>query len=342
MYIFIDARTGMHENPHILWYAKFWWKLWQEFHQNDELVYLVSHHTDMENESYIVLPPDTLFANKIPLRQKQIGNMLFRTMSFSPLPLYDTSMPAISHIWWLGNFLYNLPYRFWGKTRENFFFRRKLSRSTQILVPHIGVGRDIADMFHISEKKIGIMNLLTDNSLMCRDFREPLVSFDGKYCIYDGGYGYESRIEELIYEWSKYADTTEEPVYLLLLGHAGERLTDVLSTIRAFDTKGIIKYMGYPSREELDSLYHHASGWVYAGNYFSAYPALAYACSHGIPLLLPALDVLLWYKAFHFSVNHIDTLHSYIEALIRTQKTEQKSYDTKAYMEAYKNLLSKK
>jgi hypothetical protein len=100
--------------------------------------------------------------------------------------------------------------------------------------------------------------------------------------------------------------------------------------------------MGYPCREELDSLYHHASGWVYAGNYFSAYGALAYACSHGVPLLLPAIDALLSYKAFHFGVNHIDTLHSYIDTLIRTQKIEQKVYDKYLYIESYQSLLSKK
>jgi len=214
-------------------------------------------------------------------------------VNFSKFPPYDKSIPTISHIfdnsWPLYEF-YNLP--FFQRKKAERMIRRILNDSHSIIVPNISIGRELVEIFDISEERIEVTSFFP--FVFSSEQNRVLPSFldNQEYFLYDWWYGATSNIVNLLVEWWKYARESEAKVLLILLWLAWESLSLLTQTLRAFDLSEYVKYLWYQMmNKEILFIKMQMAGYIYENTILDEF----------LFLLLSRIDFRLFFPIYRIS-----------------------------------------
>jgi hypothetical protein len=92
--------------------------------------------------------------------------------------------------------------------------------------------------------------------------------------------------------------------------------------VQQLDITGSVRIIGTLESDSIESLYMHASGWIYIGAYYASGPRIELARSHHIPLLISDISSLSDYHATALCIhpNHLNTLGESLQYLEQGDK----------------------
>lgn len=132
---------------------------------------------------------------------------------------------------------------------------------------------------------------------------------------------------------------------LLLVGKQSSVETrDLALQIQSLGLTGSVRIIGALENESIESLYMHASGWIYVGAYYSGGPRIELARSHHIPLLISDIPALLDYQsdAINIHPSHLSVLGQALRDLETRVQKETRKISNENIMIGYERVISKK
>lgn len=110
------------------------------------------------------------------------------------------------------------------------------------------------------------------------------------------------------------------------------------------DITGSVRIIGALEGESIESLYMHASGWIYIGAYYTSGPRIELARSHHIPLLISDIASLSDYHAGSLRIHpsHLTTLGASLQSLEQSDKKETRKLSNDDIMKRYEKIIAEK
>lgn len=110
------------------------------------------------------------------------------------------------------------------------------------------------------------------------------------------------------------------------------------------DLTGSIRIIGALEAENIESIYIHASGWIYVGAYYTGGPRIELARSHSIPLLISDIVSLSDYHtgAIRVHPSHLATLGKVLSELEQSKQKETRKVSNDDIMKRYEKILAEK
>ena len=345
MHLIIDIRSTSPVDPMMTRYASSWVDLWIERHPIDRVSYIhYMHHDCPENGTSVIVSPSVWWRSKQPISVRWVQD-IFRCVNFSCYTPYDTSVTTLSHIWDHVNILYpKSEKRLWGKwLRLN--TKKYNKNNNTIIVPSLSIGQEAVEITHTREQDIEIIPYLTLSPIKWDRHALNQLSISGSYWLYDGSYGSEAGIFALLRWYRDYHDKGGTHMLILMWGLSPTELRDISLKIQQLSLTGLVRIIGTLEWETQETLYAHASGWIYVGAYYTGGPRIELARSHRIPLLIPNIASLSDYHADAVLIHpsHLGSLGQTLCDLEQSQSSVPKrtlSNDT--IMWKYEKLIAEK
>jgi hypothetical protein len=344
MHLIIDIRQSSPIDPIIVRYAENWVDLWIARHPTDIVSYI--HYSGQDcpenGRSLIVSPPSWWWGRK----RLSIWdtNEIFRCINFSPYPPYDPSITTTSHIWDHAGILYprETPPLFERYTHTIADIRN--NKNNTIIVPSLTVGQEAVEITHIPEAAIEIIPYITMHPGKWDRHTLSQLSISGSYWLYDGSYGSESGIVNLLKWYKSYRDLGGTHILLLAGRQSSLETRDIALQIQSLSLTGSVRIIWALESESIESLYLHASGWIYVGAYYSGGPRVELARSHHIPLLIPDIPSLIDYHSDAMTIHpsHLSGLGQAIRDLEHMDKKENRKISNDNIMIGYERVISQK
>ncbi|MBC7503942.1 hypothetical protein H7169_03145 [Candidatus Gracilibacteria bacterium] len=344
MHLIIDIRSASPIDPMITRYASSWVDLWIDRHPTDRMSYIHYSHQDCpENGRSVVVSPSVWWRGDKRLSVRGIQE-IFRCVNFSSYEPYDTSITTLSHIWDHTDILY-------PKSEKNFSQKwlrlknKNHNKQNIIIVPSLSVGQEAVEINHVQEKDIEIIPYLTLPLIKGDRHTLSQLSISGPYWLYDGSYGSESGIYTLIRGYRDYRDSNGNHILILMGRLALTELRDVSLQIQQLSLTGFVRIIGTLDGEGQETLYMHASGWLYVGAYYAGGPRIELARSHHIPLLISDIASLSDYHegATLIHPSHLGNLGQSLCDLENSGKnTLKRSLSNDIIMRKYEKLIAEK
>lgn len=204
MHLLIDIRSSHPSDFSAYFYAKIWVNFWISLHPHDTISWLLYEDQDISEVNSFPIARDNPWFSKKKLASHSYGPD--RIISFSQEKMIDPSVKTILHIPDITEFLY-------PRSIQNWFTRKKrekeykdiLSKSHKIIVPHFDIGRELAEVFQVSEEKIYVIPYLTDTQQRKNDHSiRSLYSLTGEYFFTEGTPGEEWNPLGILTQYSQY------------------------------------------------------------------------------------------------------------------------------------------
>ncbi len=343
MHLIIDIRTSERYTL-IERYASSWVTLWLERHPTDRVSYLHLAHQECPNNggSLIVRPARGWWTTKIPLRNPD-STEIYRYVSFSPYPIYESEVSSIRHIWDNGSILY-------PRISSSWFARFSSLRDTHtyrwetIIVPCISVWREIVEIQHIAEEHMEIIPYLALAHIVPDRHILSQLWLTGAYWIHDGTYGSESGIEALLTGYASYRHLGGHHSLILTGVMTPEEMRYMSYQIQSRELMGSVRIIGALHWAQLEALYMSASGWIYVWGYYMGWPRIELARSHHIPLLISDIDAFVDYREWSIVVHpsHLGDLKETLQILETRESQQYSKIPNEALMKWYEKILAEK
>lgn len=344
MHLIIDIRSTSPVDPIMTRYASSWVDLWSTRHPTDRISYLHYEQQDCpENGRSVVVSLSSWWSRK-PLFSARWVNDIFRCVSFSTCPPYDNHIVTLSHIWDFAHILY--------PRYEKTLIDRLLSVHTKnrnrkwntIIVPSLTIGQQTVELTHMAEEDIEIIPYITLTLIQAARHTLAQLSISGPYWIFDGSYGSESGIHGLLQGYKDYRDMGGSHLLLLMGRLSPNELRDISLRVQQLNLTGSVRIIGALDSEGIESLYLHASGWIYVGAYYTSGPRIELARSHHIPLLISDIDSLSDYHDWSLLIHpsHLGTLGNLLQQLEHSDKKENRKISNDTIMKKYEKIIAER
>ena len=339
MHLLIDIRSPHPSDFSAYFYAKIWVKFWTSFHPHDTISWLLYEDQDISETNSFPITRDSSWFQKKKLASHSYGPD--RIISFSREKTVDPSIKTILHISDITEFLY-------PRSIENWFTRKKrekeykyiLKKAHKIIVPHLDIGRELVEVFQVSEEKIYVIPYLKEKQESKNDSPIRHASFfAGEYFFVEGTSGEEWNPLGILTQYSQYVHELHGDKKLFISGNLWENLWHIASYIRSLDLIDMVKIGGLLPMKEKETLLSHASAWISIGSYYGWGTTIVEAESFGIPLLLSDIPVLREYTGIFIHPNHLEELPG-ILLDIEKHSNAKITKDNTAIMEVYTTLIA--
>lgn len=159
MHLLIDIRSRYPTETQQISYARDWVSLWTQRHPDDTITWLAHDQDDLS-----ILPDISVI--RIRKRgtwgtQKKIAshtNGPDRIISFSLCRPIDTQIKTLQHINDISEILYPRSFTGWfDRKKREYTYKHLLNTAHRIVVPSLGVGRELAEIFGTSEEKMCVI-----------------------------------------------------------------------------------------------------------------------------------------------------------------------------------------
>ena len=344
MHLIIDIRSSQPIDPIITRYAASWVDLWRSLHPTDTVSYIHHAHQDCpENGRSVVVSSPSWWWGKKKLTTPE-STEIFRSVNFSMYPPYDTTIDTISHIWDHADILYPQT----GQTLLDKIIRpitknRNNTKNT-IIVPSLSVGQEAVEISHTNESSIEIIPYITLTPGKWDRHTLSQLSITECYWLYDGSYGSEAGVFNLLKWYKAYRDLGGEHILLLVGKQSSTETRDIALQVQSLGLTGSVRIIGALENESIESLYTHASGWIYVGAYYSGGPRVELARSHHIPLLISDIPALLDYQrdAIIIHPSHLSKLGQALRDLEQKEQKETRKISNVNIMIGYERVIARK
>lgn len=341
MHLLLDIRSsGATDRAHVR-YALLWADFWSALHPQDTLTFLCYEGDHVERENVITLSRKwSLFG---PKKLANHAHGPDRILQFSSLPPIDPSIPTVTHIFDAADFLYpRETLGYFSRKREENIYKKILSDSEQIIVPHTNIGMELIELFGAKEEKMNVIPYFIPPFYSTKKSVLSQYTITSDYWITEGTPGSEWNPIGLLHAFSKYIHELEGNKKLLILGDMGENLGHITEYIRGLDLMEHVRIMGILPDEDHASLYEHSDGWIYVGSYYSAGTHLALAKSYNTPMLVADIPLLRDYSYVRIHPNHTDELPEKLKSFETSlYENVEVSIDNEAIMSVYQKILAK-
>lgn len=343
MHILVDIRTLTPYDILVPRTGLIWVDMWKKYRPDDTISLLVYDYQERQaGYNYINIPKHLGPWWKKPIRPRT-GSEIFRCVSFSSLEPYDPTISTIWHIWSNADMLYPNPHDIFWKRRWHEWRRRSaLHIPTTIIVPDIQIGRELVEIFDVWEDQLEIIPYLPFDKYKLdtvTSFQNIII--DRPYFIYDGGYGEESGLTQLFVAWEQYKHSGGT-CDLLLIGSAGNMLSQITHTLRSLDIYSSVRYLWSLDVSSTHHLYSHARGWIYTWAYYGAGPIIEQALTYDLPLLLSDIPSLRNYAGIKVHPSHTLDISNALTSLETAEMVANTYHPDSSYFEAYLKIISKK
>jgi hypothetical protein len=344
MHLIIDIRSASPVDPIMTRYAGSWVDLWIARHPSDTVSYI--HYAPQDcpdnGRSIVVSPPSWWWGNK---KLSTPGTSeIFRCINFSAYPPYDLSIDTISHIWDHAATLY--PHH--DKSTQSSWFwshvQKRNNPNETIIVPSLSIWQETVEIHHTREESIEIIPYITLTPGKWDRHTLAQLSISGSYWLYDGSYGSESGINHLLQWYKAYRDLGGIHTLLLVGKQSGSETRDIAIQIHSLGLTGAVRITWALEGASIESLYIHASGWLYIGAYYSGGPRIELARSHHIPLLISDIPSLSDYHSHAMTIHpsHLTSLGQMLIDLEWREQKETRNISNDNIMVGYERVISQK
>lgn len=339
MHLLIDIRSSHPSDFSAYYYAKIWVNFWISLHPHDTISWLLYEDQDISEVNSFPIAKDNPWFSKKKLASHSYGPD--RIISFSQEKMIDPSVKTILHIPDITEFLY-------PRSIQNWFTRKKrekeykdiLSKSHKIIVPHFDIGRELAEVFQVSEEKIYVIPYLTDTQQRKNDHSiRSLYSLTGEYFFTEGTPGEEWNPLGILTQYSQYIHEFHGEKKLVISGNLWENLWHIASYIRSFDLIDMVKIVGLLPLKEKEIILSHASAWISIGSYYGWGTTIIEAEVFDIPLILSDIPVLREYRSIRIHPNHLEELPNILQN-IHKNILNKNTKDNTAIMGVYTTLIA--
>lgn len=344
MHLIVDIREHPLHRPIITRYAYDWVELWKQAHPGDTVSYLIFDGQPCpKNAKNISIPRRSWWQNKLPLGTTHTRD-IFRCISFSRYPPYDTRVKTLTYICENLDLLYPRSVSSVEKKIYKYSQKHLTKKSQHLLVPSLSVGQELVEALHVDESKIDILPYI---GLTPRLPPDPHIlrnlGINAPYWIYDSTYGSEVDMSALLCGYKRYRELGGTHT-LLLMGYIGDT-SEMKSLTNLLSTMGLaqyIKIIGIPAWDVVDDLYWHANGWIYTGSYYGGGPSIALARAYWLPLLLSDIAWLEKYReeALLVHPHHLSWLAEIFKSFENKKITSPAPPDNQLLLRQYEKLLS--
>ena len=344
MHLIIDIRSTWPADPIITRYAASWADLWRDLHPTDTISYI--HYTEQEcpenGRSVVVSPPSWWWSTK-KLKTPE-SNEIFRSVNFSIYPPYDRTIDTISHVWDHADILYPRRAQTLVERLICPHANNRNSIKNTIIVPSLSIGQESVEITHTRESIIEIIPYITLTPGKWDRHTLSQLSITESYWLYDGSYGSEAGVSNLLKWYKSYRDLGGAHMLLLVGKQSSVETRDLALQIQSLGLTGSVRIIGALENESIESLYMHASGWIYVGAYYSGGPRIELARSHHIPLLISDIPALLDYQsdAINIHPSHLSVLGQALRDLETRVQKETRKISNENIMIGYERVISKK
>ncbi len=343
MHLIIDIRSLQPVDPIITRYASSWVDLWISRHPTDTISYIhYGLQNCPENGRSIIIPEPSWWKRKKKLSLSETSE-IFRLINFSWYSQYDPGIATLSHIWNHADTLY--PRRTTGLIQRYISSTQyRHNDNNTIIVPSLNVGQEAVEINHIPEASIEIIPYITIPPGKWDRHTLSQLSITESYWLYDGSYGGESGIMNLLKWYKSYRDLGGTNILLLVWQQSSIETRNIALQIQSYSLTGSVRIIGALEETHMESLYAHANWWIYIGAYYSGGPRIELARSYHIPLLISKIPSLADYHSDAITVHpsHLSNLGQSLMDLehVDTNKTRKISNDN--IMIGYERVISRK
>lgn len=344
MHLIIDIRSTSPVDPIMTRYASSWVDLWSERHPTDRVSYIHYDSQDCpENGRSIVVTPSSWWSGNKALSIEWV-NEIFRCVNFSEYPPYDSRIETISHVWDHADILYPREERTLLDKIMRTNTKNRNSKWTLTIVPSLSIWQEAVEITHIREEDIQIIPYITLTPGKWDRHTLAQLSISTPYWIYDGSYGSESSIHWLLKGYRDYRALGGSHTLLLIGRQSANELRDISLQVQRLDITGSVRIIGTLESASIESLYMHASGWIYIGAYYTSGPRIELARSHHIPLLISDIPSLSDYHtdALHIHPSHLSTLGALLQTLEQSNKKETRKISNDDIIQRYEKIIAEK
>ncbi len=338
MHIIVDVRTSSPDDVSTISYATLWRDEWIALHPDDRITFLAYEWDPIEHDDVIRLMRSWYTSKRLASHAYGPDRMI----SFSRLPPIDTSIPLIAHVWDLADLLYpRAPLSLWWRKIREYRMRKLLRNARIIIIPHMSVGLELAEIFDIPEKKMSVIPYLMSEKK--RETRGQSIlphGIYGEYYITPASPGNEWNPLGLLTAFSKYVHILKWEKKLVIHWDIGENLSYISSLVRSLDLSHAVKIFSVLREDEVEHLYSRASGWIYIGPYYSRGHLVSLAETHSLPLILSDIEILREYDGIHIHPNHIDTLPEFLMKVEGKRKEWVSTSRNESIMKVYTRLIA--
>ncbi len=344
MHIIIDIRSVPPVDSIITRYAASWVDLWISRHPTDTISYIHYIAQDCpDNGRSIVVPISSWWRRKQKLSLAETSEV-FRSVNFSSYSPYDPSITTISHVWSHVDILYPRRPPTLIERHINTNTKKRNNPNNTIIVASLAIWQEAVEITHISESSIEIIPYITMTPGKWDRHTLSQLSITEQYWLYDGSYGSESGIVDLLRWYKSYRDLGGTHILLLVWQQFPIETRSIALQIQSLWLTGSVRITWALEGGSIESLYMHASGWIYIGAYYSGGPRIELARSHHIPLLISDIPSLLDYHSDAITIHpsHLSNLGQALRDLenMNTHKTRRISNDN--IMIGYERVISQK
>jgi len=344
MHLIIDIRSESPGDPIIIRYAKNWVDLWISRHPTDIVSYIhyITQDCPANSWSIIVSPKKWHWsAKKLTVPN---SNEAFRCVNFSSYEPYDPSVYTLSHMWDHTDILYP---RYEQSIIDHWIgsiLKKRNRKNEVIVVPSLGIGQEAVEIYHLKEENIEIIPYISLPQDIWDSHILAQLSIVWSYWLYDGTYGSESGIVNLLKWYRDYRALGGDHMLLLLGKQSRTETQDIAMQIQALGLTGSVRIMGLLDPMSTESLYRYASGWIYIGAYYSGGPRIELARAYQIPLLLSNIESLSEYHSGALTIHpsHLAPLGQMLLDLEWIEQTEYHKIPNSTIMTAYERIIAQK
>lgn len=309
VHLLIDVRTSCLSDIVHLYYAETWADTWIKIHPHDTISFLAHEWDPVEKYPCVFLArKKRFFEQKIAAHASGPD----RIISFSKLPPIDTSIPIILHVFDLSDTLYPLYERGWTAHQIYTHGEKKRIKTAKHIIVHAPeIWAHLHELYGIDEERISTVPYLTSERkdiFLQKTFLPQGIQ--DSYFLTECTPWEEWHPLELLRSYAHYIHDFGGNTKLILLWDLGENLGMISAIIRSLDIIDSVKIVGILSREDRETLYAHAKGWLYTGAYYTRGASIELANTYTLPLFISEITWLEWYPAQYIHPNHIDTLAS--------------------------------
>lgn len=344
MHLIIDIRSSQPIDPIITRYAKSWVDLWRDLHPTDTVSYIHHSHQDCpENGRSVVVSPPSWWWGKKKITTPE-STEIFRSVNFSMYSPYDPTIDTISHIWDHADILYPK----WVQTLIEKIIhpvtKNRNSTKNTTIVPSLSVWQEAVEITHTRESSIEIIPYITMTPDKWDRHTLSRLSIPSSYWLYDGSYGSESGIIHLLSGYRDYRVLWGTHLLLLVGKQSSTETRDIALQVQSLGLTGSVRIIGTLENDSIESLYMHASGWIYVGAYYSGGPRVELARSHHIPLLISDIPALLDYHSDAITIHpsHLSMLGQALRDLEQREQKETRKISNENIMIGYERVIARK
>lgn len=343
MHLIIDIRSPSPIDPIVSRYARSWVDLWREYHPRDLVSYIHFDHQDCPDNGISIPIKSTWYWWYRPISVPW-SSEIFRCVSFSSYDQYDPRIVTITHIFDHASSLY--PWLEWSwiawLIRKN--TKNHLKKSSKIIVPSLSTGQETVDIAHIREDDIEIIPYISLSPEPGDHLTLSQLSISWHYWLYDGSYGSEANIAGLLRWYKQYRELGGIHTLICIWQLVDNELSHISELIQKMNLTGSVRIIGSLEWSSIESIYMHASGWIYVGAYYTGGPRIELARSYQLPLLISNIPSLVEYHSNSITLhpNHLEQLWQSLRDLeYKTFKKTQK-ISNEDIMKIYTKILAEK